>query len=49
MRLTVDVAVVPARAVRLSGLDVNVKSGPITRMVTPVEWVRAGDELVPFT
>ena len=45
----VDVPVVPARIVIVSGLAESVKSGPITRIVRVAECVRAGDELVPFT
>jgi len=45
----VDVPVVPARTVTVSGLAETAKSGPITNTTRVAEWVRAGDGLVPFT
>jgi hypothetical protein len=48
VRLIVDVPLVPAMIVRESGFADSVKSGPMTRISTDVECVRAGDELVPL-
>jgi len=48
-RLMVDVPELPAIIVRGSGLADNSKSGPITKTPIDTEWVRGGDELVPFT
>jgi len=50
VRLMVDVpGVPPAITVSGSGFADNSKSGPITRTPMDTEWVRGGDELVPFT
>jgi hypothetical protein len=49
VRLMVEVPELPAMIVTGSVLANNSKSGPITRTPMDTEWVRGGDELVPFT
>jgi hypothetical protein len=49
VKLIADVPELPAMIVTGSGLADNSKSGPITRTPMDTEWVRGGDELVPFT
>jgi hypothetical protein len=48
-RVIVEVPELPAMTVTGSGLAESEKSGPMTRIPTLAECVRAGDVLVPFT